>query len=246
MPSLDVLRGVKAGAAAGLVFGAFVALVGNPLVGYAETFESGGHGGGPAVSGVVTAIVSVAGGVLLGVLLGAVVFGLGFYLLEPAIPGTGGVKSYLLAAAGFITISGAPWLVLPPQPPGVEQALSTRVRITWYLIMMAVGALTCGLSGAVYNRLRATVGVERAVVGALVPFGLVFGVPSLAPANPVSGPITGGVADLFRAVTVTGQLGLWFVLASVHAWLGARGTEERADGNDRRDVDEPPDRTPSG
>lgn len=234
-----VLRGVKAGIAAGVAFGAFVALVGNPLVGYAETFETGSHGGGPAVSGFVTTVVSVVGGALWGLLLGAVVFGLVFYFLEPAIPGTSRTKSYLLAAAGFVTVSGAPWLILPPQPPGVEQALPTGTRITWYLIMMVAGAVACGLAGAVFNRLRRRFGRPPAVVGAVVPFALVAAVAALAPANPVSGPITDGFADVFRAVTVVGQLGLWLVLATVHAWLLDRERDGATVGDDRERANGP-------
>lgn len=221
-------RGLKAGTVAGIVFGLFVALVGNPLIGYAETFEHG-HGGGPVVPGGVTTAVSIVGGVLLGVLVGVVVFGVAFYFLEPAIPGAGGTKSYLLAAAGFLTVSGAPWLVVPPQPPGVEQALPTDVRLLWYLLMMVAGALTCGLSGYAYTRLRAGSGRGVAAIGAIAVVGLLPVVAALAPANAVSGPIPTDLAAVFRTVTAVGQLGLWFVLASVHAWLQHRDRSARQD-----------------
>lgn len=214
-----VLRGVKAGFVGGIVYGAFVALVGNPLIRYAETFEEGGHAGEPVVAGPVTNTVSVVGGVLFGILLGAVVFGAIYYFLEPALPGTGGTKSFLLAGAAFITVSGAPWLVLPPQPAGVDQALPTGVRITWYVIMMVIGAVACGLALAVYNRLRPRIGRPGATVSALVPFVLVFAVALVAPENSVSGPVPDGLAEVFRGVTAVGQLGLWLVLASTHVWL---------------------------
>lgn len=181
-----VLRGMKAGVVAGLAFGVFVALVGNPLIGYAETFEKSGHGGGPVVPGAVTTVVSIAGGILFGILLGAVVLGVAFYFLEPVIPGEGGTKSYLLAAAGFVTISGAPWLVLPPQPPGVEQALPVGTRLGLYLVMMVAGAVVCGVAGCVFNRLRAWYGRPLAFVGALVPLGLLLVVATISPTNPVS------------------------------------------------------------
>lgn len=232
-----VLRGVKAGTAAGLAFGTFVAVVGNPLVRYAETFEAGGHGGYPVASEVTTGIVSVVGGVLLGILLGAVVFGLVFYFIEPAIPGRGRTKRFLLAAAGFITVSGAPWLVLPPQPPGVTQSLSTEIRITWYLIMMVAGAISCGFSGTVFNRLRPRYGRSLAVLGASIPFVLVATVAVVSPENPVSGSIPGGLVDMFRAVTVAGQVGLWFVLAGVHAWLHQREQDGESANDDRQIVD---------
>lgn len=213
-----ITRGLKAGSVAGIAFGVFVALVGNPLIGYAETFEHG-HGGGPVVSGAVTTAVSIVGGILLGILFGTVVLGLAFYFLEPVIPGVAGTKSYVLGAAGFITVSGAPWLVLPPQPPGIEQALATEVRIGWYLAMMLTGALACGLAGYAYTRLRRSYGRPAAFVGALVALGLIPVVAAISPANPVSGPIPVELAYVFRTVTGVGQVGLWVVLASAHAWL---------------------------
>lgn len=213
-----VLRGVKAGIVAGLVFGLFVAFVQNPLIAYAETYEEAGHGDGPVVSGMITDLVSIVGGVLFGVLLGAVVFGVGFYFLEPTLPGSEETKSLLLAGAGFVTVSGAPWLVLPPQPPGVTQALPTDTRIIWYLVMMITGACACGLSVAVFNRVRDNYSHLLAVVSSAIPFLLIGGVALIVPENAVSGPIPDGLAGVFRMVTAIGQVGLWFVLASVHAW----------------------------
>lgn len=215
-----IARGAKAGLVGGLAFGAFVALVANPLVGYAETFEHGhGHGGGPVVSGTVTATVSVAGGVLLGVLFGAVLFGAAFYFLEPIVPGGTETKSHVLGATGFVTASGAPWLVLPPQPPGVEQTLATDVRLAWYLLMMVVGAVACSLSMYGYTRLRARRGRLSALAGGCVPLGLIPLVASAAAANPVSGQVPAQLAAAFRAVTASGQIGLWFVIATAHAWF---------------------------
>jgi predicted cobalt transporter CbtA len=149
--------GLKAGVIAGIALGLFMVFVGNPLVGAAELFEEGhdaddGHGaeasggdGGVAISVAVTNTVSIAGAVAMAVLLGAV-FGVAYYVLEPAIPGAGDTQSYLLAAAGFVTVSGAPWLVLQPQPPGVEGALATDARMTIYAGMMVAGLVTCGLA----------------------------------------------------------------------------------------------------
>ncbi|WP_435181010.1 CbtA family protein [Halorussus sp. AFM4] len=216
-----VVRGAKAGLVGGLAFAAFVALVANPLVGYAETFEHS-HGGGPVVSGAVTAAVSVAGGVLLGVLFGAVAFGAAFYFLEPAVPGSDETKSYVLAAAGFVTVSGAPWLVLPPQPPGVEQALATDVRLAWYLGMMVVGAVACGLSLYAFARLRPRHGRLPALAGGCVPLALIPLAASAAAANPASGAVPARLATVFRAVTASGQLGLWFVIATAHVWFVRR------------------------
>lgn len=208
-------RGGLAGLAGGLAYGLFVALVGRNLLALAERFEGGGHGGD-----AVSAAASVAGGVLWGLLLGVVAFGVAYYLLEPAIPGPPALRSYLLGAAGFVTVSAAPWLVLPPQPPGVEQALPTATRLTLYAAMAVAGAAASALAlyglGAAWRR------EPRAAL--LVPLALlVVAVPALlAPANPASGPAPPALVATFRWVSVFGQAGLWFVMASVHALLARR------------------------
>ncbi|MEF8862513.1 MAG: CbtA family protein [Haloarculaceae archaeon] len=241
-----VKRGVKAGVVAGLVFGLLVALVANPLVAFADELAHGNHPAATedhdhaagelseagtnsahhesAVSMTVTNGVSILSGILWGVLLGGVVFGVAYYFIEPAIPGTGGVKSYLLAVAGFITVSGAPWLVLPPQPPGVEQAVPTETRIVLYGGMMLAGALVCLLSGVIYGRLRTARGRAIAAVVAVLPFGLLVVPVVPAPVNSVESTLPPELATGLTGMIVFGQALLWLLLAGTHARLRHRST----------------------
>jgi hypothetical protein len=223
-------RGVKAGLVAGLVFGLFVALVANPLVGYADerNHAASGHGGsGEHVhegadtgdSAAVDTAVSVVSSGLWAVLLGGVFFGIAFYLLEPAVPGTGATKSYVLGAAGFVTVSGAPWLVLPPVSPGAHQSIPAGTRLLLYGGMMIAGALVCLLAGGVYNRLRRSTGrVVAAVVGVL-PFGLLAIPVVVAPTNTVQGALSPTLRTGLVGLFVFGQVLLWLVLAATHARL---------------------------
>jgi len=221
-----VERGLCAGAAGGLAFGLFVAVIGNPLVGHAEKLghageESGVHGGESVVSDAVANLVSVGGGVLWGLFLGTVAFGAVYYFLEPAIPGTGATKRYVLAAAGFVTASGAPWLVLPPQPAGVEAALPTGTRILWYGGMVAAGAAVCLFAGYAYQRLTARgTGRPTAALAALAPFASLAVPVAVAPTTAAAGDTPAGMVAAYRGFVVFGQATLWFVLASAHAWLG--------------------------
>jgi predicted cobalt transporter CbtA len=217
----DVLeRGALAGVAGGLVYGLFLATVGNAFTVGLETFESGhGHGGGPVVSGLTTAAASIGGGVLWGLLFGIAVFGMAYYVFEPALPGKGAVKRLALAAAGFLVVSGAPWLVLPPQPPGVEQGLSTETRLLWYGGMMVVGALVVGLCGLGARR-TADRGVSVRLAATLAPLVLLAVPIVLAPSNPVHGSVPPALAAAYRWTVVFGQLLLWATLATVHTWLG--------------------------
>lgn len=215
-----------AGAIGGFAYGLFMAFVGNGLIGFAETFERG-HGEAPAVSSTATKIVSVGGGIVFGLLLGAVVFGLIYYFLGPAIPGAADTKSYIFAAAGFLTVSGAPWALLPPQPPGVSQSLPTETRLLWYGIMMATGAVASGLAVYLYRRIGGGLPKTVAATSALVTLALIPIVALFAPANSVAGPIPEGLARVFRAVTAAGQIGLWIAMGSAHAWLVRRSDSAR-------------------
>ncbi|WP_256558724.1 CbtA family protein [Natronomonas marina] len=242
-------RGVKAGVVAGLVFGLLMALVANPLVAFADELgHEGGHAVGDhhehatgehhegsggeqhegAVSMTVTNGVSIVSGVLWGILLGGVVFGIAYYFLEPAIPGTGGTKSYLLAVAGFITVSGAPWLVLPPQPPGVEQALPTEMRIILYGGMMVAGSLVCLFAAIVYGRLRVTHGRTTAAIVAMLSLCLLAIPAALSPVNAVESSLPSELAIGLTGMIVFGQALLWLLLAGTHARLRRRSMDTGA------------------
>jgi len=213
-------RGAVAGAVGGLGYGLFQATVGNSFTAGLETFESGhSHGSGPVVDGVATAAISVGGGVLWGLLFGIAVFGVGYYFLEPALPGNGVSQRLALAGIGFLTVSCAPWLVLPPQPPGVEQTLATDTRLALYAGMMAVGALVATLCVLMYRR---TAGRQKAVtaLATAVPLALLAVPVALAPANAVTGPVPDTLTAAYRWTVVFGQLGLWTTIAAVHTWLG--------------------------
>lgn len=212
-------RGATAGAVGGLGYGLFVALVGNPLVGAAEAFEVGSHEA--AVSGATAVAVGVGAGIVWGVALGVVVFGVAYYVLAPAIPGAPGTKSYVLAAAGFLVLSGGPWLALPPQPPGVEPALPTETRIVVYAVGMGAAALAVGLGGYAYGRLRGR-GRAVTVAGGVAPLALVAAYAVLAPPNPVEGPLPAELHTAFQWAVVFGQLWLWLCLSATHAWLVGR------------------------
>lgn len=218
-------RGALAGLVGGAAFGAFTAFVVNPLVAVAEHFEAGhaqgGSEAGPELAAATAKATSIGFGALWGLLLGVAVFGVAYFFLEPVLPGKR-ARSYVLGAAGFLTLSGAPWLVLPPQPPGVEAALPTDVRLPLYAGMVVAGALAAGAAVLAWNRLE---GPSRAL-GVLVPFVALGVLALLAPANPVSGSAPAALVAAFRGVVVAGQLALWGLMATVHARLTARSEAE--------------------
>ncbi len=221
-----VTRGVKAGVVAGLAFGLLVALVANPLLGVAGDAGGDHHDAAEEdhheslVPAAVTNAVGVAAGLLWGVLLGGVVFGAAFYLLEPVIPGTGAMKSYLLGAAGFLTVSGAPWLALPPRA-GAETVLSGPARAAVYGGMMVAGAISCLLAGLVYRRLA---GRNRSLaLSAAAAVLCLLAVPAaLVPSATAGGSLPAALSSGLTGLVVFGQVLLWSLLAVTHARLRRR------------------------
>jgi hypothetical protein len=175
------------------------------------------HDGTPSLA--VTKTVSILSGGLWAVLLGCVFFGVIYYVAEPAIPGAGTTKSYVLGGMGFVTVSGAPWLVVPPTPPGAKQSLPVDTRLLLYAGMMVAGLLACVLAGIVYNRLEATTGRPAAAVGAVVSLAVVAIPAMIAPTNAVQTALSAELQAGLLGLFVFGQVLLWLVLATVHARL---------------------------
>jgi len=244
-------RGLEAGLLAGLAFGLFVALVGNPLIGVTQAMAEephvdgheetahadGGHAEGDeaatddhetVVSRTTTRLVSVTGGIGWGLLAG-VVFGVAFYVLEPVLPGAADTQSYALAAAGFLTVSGIPWLVVPPQPAGVEGALPTSTGILVYGGMVVLGATLCAGSLFVFDRLADRYSRPLAAVCALAPFTLLAVPIVLAPGSGGADALTAELTASYRGFVLFGQLGLWAVLGSAHGWLLRRDRDATTD-----------------
>ncbi|MGZ0747589.1 CbtA family protein [Haloparvum sp. AD34] len=214
-------RGTVAGAVAGGVYGLFVWLVLNP---FTAALEHAGHGhahdhGGaePVVSELTTAVVSAGGGVLWGILLGAG-FGVAYFLFEPALPGED-LKGYVLAGAGFLTVSVGPWTVLPPAVPGAEALLATELRIAIYGAMMAVGAVVAVASVLAYGRVSSRRGRAAGLVAAAVPLAALAAVGVLSPSFVGGSEVGAELAVAYRWTVVFGQAGLWALIATTFARL---------------------------
>ncbi|MES3517215.1 MAG: CbtA family protein [Natronomonas sp.] len=241
-------RGVAAGGVAGVFYGLYLAIVGNPLIEYMEGLAHADHGHGDhghsdhgheaaahgghehLVSETTTAVVSVGSGILWGILLGAA-FGVCFYLFEPSLPGTDRLKPYVLAGAGFLTVSVTPWLVLPPAAPGAEQAFGTDLRLGIYAGLMLVGAVVSVATIAGYRRLESR--GHHAVVAAtlaLLPVAvMVLVVPNVTPTFVAPGEAPVDLVAAFQGTVALSQAGLWGIVAGSYGWLHTRhGTSNSA------------------
>ena len=216
-------RGVAAGGVAGLAYGLFIRLVLDPLFHHLEELarhehagEAGAHAheGDHLVSEATAVAASVGGGVLWGVLLGAA-FGAAYFLLEPALPGGRG-KPYLLAGAGFLTVSGAPWAVLPPTTPGMEHLLGSELRLALYGGLMLLGAGVGAASLVAYGRVTASRGRPAGLVAAAVPLAGLAAVLTLTSAPYAGTAPSGEIVTVYRVLVAGGQVGLWSLVAAAY------------------------------
>lgn len=217
-------RGVAAGVVAGVLYGLFLAVVANPLIEYMEHLEHDhGHGHGDhahVVSETTTAIVSVGSGVLWAILLGGV-FGLAYYVFEPALPGTQSIKTTVLAGAAFLTVSVIPWLVIPPAAPGAEQAFTNDLRLLIYAGLMVVGALVATLAILSYRRTASEYGVTAGAlvgIGVVVIAGVVISIST--PTIVTGGEMPADLVVAFQGLVVLSQAAIWLVIAVGFEWFG--------------------------
>ena len=124
----------------------------------------------------------------------------------------------MLGGAGFLSVSGAPWLILPPLPPGVERAVPADLSLLLYVAMVFVGAATAGVAVFAWKRIDGPAQFP-VIVAAFVPL---VALSIVASPVPTTGSTPPTLAAAFRAVVVTGQLVLWGLIAGTHAMLTER------------------------
>jgi hypothetical protein len=220
-------RGVLAGGVAGGAYGLFIALVANPLIERIHELQHDhSHAAGEStaiVSESTTNIVSVGGGLLWGIFLGGL-FALAFFLLEPAVPGRRAVKPYLLAGLGFLTVSGMPWLVLPPATPASEQLYSVDARLAVYGGLVLVGAAISAAAVELYRRTASQHKLLRIAAGAVPIGGTIILLSLLAPTTVTHSGLSTDLIVTYQAMVGVGQAAIWLLIASTFGWLQRRDT----------------------
>lgn len=170
-------RGLLAGLIAGLVAFGVARVVGEPSLDSAISLEeSGSSVHAEAATGSTKASMDAGAGTTvvprdlqstLGLLTGTVVIGL-------ALGGLMGVMTAVfigrlgrvspratalaVAAAGFVVVCLVPFLIYPPNPPGIGDATSIDTRSSLYFALLAISTLCAGLAGFLGTRLRTRIG----------------------------------------------------------------------------------------
>lgn len=215
-----VERGVAAGTVVGIAYGLYMLLAANPLSEYVhDAGHDHGHEGGyghdhaeHVVSETTTAFVSAGSGLLWAIFLGGC-FAVALYLFEPAVPGSEAIKPYVVAAAGFLAVSGIPWLVLPPAAPGAEHLYAVELRLVIYVgaVIVAIGTIATAVT--VYDRFDSH-HVALGLAGGSVPVLIVVTVLVVATPTITTHPdLAPDLVAAYQGLAVLSQATLWLLLA---------------------------------
>lgn len=234
---MAVLVGLLAGLASALLLTA----IGEPLIRDAIAIEEAraaasasvpgsGHGGEPELvsrstqSGFGLFAALGLSGAAFGVL-----FALAFWGLRAARPDP--FRRALVAGVMlFGSLTLAPWLKYPPNPPAVGNPDTIDRRQALYVSLIALALALCLLGAALATRLRREGWPEHrrlAAVGAAmaVPFAVALAVLPPAP-DPVDAPAT--LIWRFRLASLGGNALLWSVLTVGFGLLAMEATRRRA------------------
>jgi predicted cobalt transporter CbtA len=218
--------GALAGAAGGAVLAATLVLFGEGPLGTAVTIEQE-HASGGAHDELFTRGVQQVGGALGAVLYG-IVLGLVFALVFACVRHRLAMRSdrsrsLTVAAAGFTAVTLVPFVLYPPNPPGVggEDTVGTRTGA----YVLAVGwSVTALIAAAVVARRLRHRGVDQtpAVIAALaVHLGLVVIAAMALPVRELATDIPAELVWELRLSSLLGGTALWAAMGFVFPMVAA-------------------------
>jgi predicted cobalt transporter CbtA len=232
--AVAVLVGVLAGLGSALLQTA----IGEPLIRDAIAIEeaheaatgpAGGHAAEPDLvsRGTQSGIGLFAGLGLAGAAFG-VLLGLAFWGLRAGRPDP--FRRAVVAGAmlcGSLTL--APWLKYPPNPPAVGNPDTIDKRQALYVSLVALALALCLIGAALATRLRREGWPEHRRLAAVglavaVPFAIALAVLPPAP-DAVEAPAT--LIWRFRLASLAGNLLLWSLLTTGFGVLAAEATRRR-------------------
>lgn len=209
-------NGVLAGLGAGATLAVVLVALGERAIGRAVELEGAGTTG--AHDEMFTRSAQTAGGVLGALMYGAVlgvVFAVAFTVLRHRLPAaTDFRRSVVLAAVGWLATVGVPFVLYPPNPPGIGDASSVGRRTVAYLLAIAWGLGAVAASARAGRQLSER-GRSEAAVGAaslLLFVALVVVAALLFPARLSAGPLPADLVWDFRLTSLAGTTACWAAL----------------------------------
>ncbi|MFG3497313.1 CbtA family protein [Streptomyces sp. NPDC047928] len=233
-----LVRGMLAGAAAGVVAAAVAYLVGIPSVDAAIAYETAqaqahGHGhesGAEPFSRLQQSTAGLATGVVVvGVALGGIAALAFCFALGRIGRVRGRATAALVAGAGFVTVSLVPFLKYPANPPATSDPGTLDQRTTLFFLMIALTVLL-GVGAVVTGRrLAARLGTWNASTLAGVAFVAVVAAAMvfLPTVNETPKDFPATVLWEFRTAAIGVQAVLWAAFGLLFGHLAERVLEPR-------------------
>jgi len=241
-----LVRGMLAGAIAGLFAFGFAYSFGEPEIDYAIAFEQqqAAHDQAGAAGAVheheeelVSRTVQAGIGLLLAVViygagiggLFAIAFALAYGRIGPFGPRA---TAALLAAAGFVSVAMIPFLKYPANPPAVGSPETLGNRTALFLVMIAISLIAVMLAIGLARRLLARFGPgpSAAIGGAVFAAVVALAYLLLPDVREIPAQFSADALWRFRAAALGTQLLMWTVLGLVFSLLAERLLEQRGSG----------------
>ena len=231
MTRILLVRGMLAGAVAGLLIFALARWIGEPQVERAIAFETSleqarGEAPEPEIFsreiqrtlGLLTA--TVVDGTALGGLF-ALVFAFGYHRMPVTNPRT---LSVMLAGLAFLTIALIPALKYPANPPSVGNPETIRVRTAAFFLLIIVSVAAMLVAVQIERRFHNRLGVWNALLASAAFFVTVIATIShfLPDFDEVPAGFPVKLIWNFRVAALEMQLLLWGVLGFFFGWLADR------------------------
>ena len=230
-----LLRGMLAGAIAGLFAFGFAYTFGEAEIDYAIGFEQQQAAHAQAGAAAVVheheeELVSRTVQAGIGLLTAVVIYGAGigglfaiaFALAYGRIGQLGPrATAALLAAAGFVTVALIPFWKYPAHPPAVGSPETLGNRTALFLVMIAISLAAVVLALGLARRLRGRFGLwpSAAIGGAGFMAVISFAYLLLPEVREIPEQFGADALWRFRAAALGMQLLMWTVLGVVFSWL---------------------------
>ncbi|MFP3545389.1 CbtA family protein [Rhizobium sp. SIMBA_035] len=232
-----LLRGMIAGAIAGILVFAFAHTFGEPLVDQAIAFEeAAATAAGEAAEPEIVSRATQAGiGLFTGVMAYGIAVGGLFALAFAFVHGRFSKLSArgtaaVIALAAFVAIILVPGIKYPANPPAVgnPDTIGVRTELFFLMIVVSVGALVAAVAFA--RNLAARFGIWNGSIIAGIAYIVFIGAVQylLPPINEVPENYSAAVLWSFRTTSLGMHVILWSVIAVVFGILAEKRLEARS------------------
>src|SRR5215468_142230 len=226
-----LIRGMLAGALAGLLACAFAWIFGEPQVDVAIGFEQRMHAVAGEVSQpeIVSRAVQSTAGLLTGILVYGAALGGIFSLVFAYAYGRFGslhprATAATLAAGGFLTLILVPQIKYPANPPPIGEPETIAARTALYFTMIALSVIAAVAATSSARQLVPRLGGwNSAIAGGAVYLGVVtVSMLILPPANEVPADFSATTLWSFRMASLGTEAVLWIAVGLVFGILAER------------------------